>query len=247
MEAAEQEIQKAQDKLLHKRAMLAQTEKPGPNLEPIDWDAIAAKHIQESLNNPNVYLCAPEAITIPEGKKLVSMPPKLPLRYSQYRFDNFTGNDGLANELKTLASEPCDIFLTGNTGSGKTHLACAMLNEIRTLDGARFISVPALLVKARSVFRENSPISEDDLINLYTKCELLCLDDLGAEKTTAYSIQVLYLIIDQRIAECRRTIITSNLSLPEIDKQIDSRIASRIAGMENIKIEMPDYRKRRTQ
>ena len=221
------------------------TVKPGRNHEPIDWNAIAKKHIQECQGNPKVYLCDDDENAKIVEKKPVYLSPELPLRYSQYRFDNFIGNDDLVNGLKALVGKQCDIFLTGNTGAGKTHLACALLNEIKTYDGAKFISVPALLVKARSVFRDNSPISEDDLINLYTKCELLCLDDLGAEKTTGYSLQVLYLIIEQRFAECRRTIITSNLSLSGIDKQIDSRIASRISGMENIGIVMPDYRKRR--
>jgi DNA replication protein DnaC len=73
----------------------------------------------------------------------------------------------------------------------------------------------------------------------------LCLDDLGAEKTTEYAITTLYLIIDRRIRNEMQTIITTNLSLDEIEATLGARIASRLAEMKIIKINMPDYRKKR--
>jgi DNA replication protein DnaC len=75
--------------------------------------------------------------------------------------------------------------------------------------------------------------------------DLLVLDDLGAEKTTEFAITTLYIIIDRRIRDAKRTIITTNLSLKEIEDKLDARIASRLSGMQNVKISMPDYRKKR--
>lgn len=205
---------------------------------------MADKYAAVCRENPKVELVYSAPVAQEEEKPLYFR-PELPARYREYRFDNFIGNEKLISDLSALIELNADVCLSGNTGSGKTHLACAFLNEIKSYDPAKFISVPALLVKARSCFSDNSPFTEDELIREYTKCSVLCLDDLGAEKTTAYSIQVLYLIIDQRIAEGKRTIITTNLSLQEIEKQIDRRIASRIAGMVNIKINMPDHRKKK--
>lgn len=51
--------------------------------------------------------------------------------------------------------------------------------------------------------------------------------------------------IDRKIRDAKRTIITTNLSLKEIEEKLDARIASRLSGMQNIKINMPDHRKRR--
>lgn len=240
--AIDREIQEANNRLLRKRQERQAT--VGQSLEVINWKAIGEKYAAICHDDkPMIELVYP--VRDQEEEKPYYPTPDLPQRYYNYRFDNFTGNDPLVSDLRRMIDVDCDICLTGDTGCGKTHLACALLNEIKTRDESKFISVPALLVKARSSFRDNSPITEDDLISEYTRCSVLCLDDLGAEKTTSYSIQVLYLIIEQRISEGKRTIITTNLSLPEIERQIDKRIASRISGMVNIKINMPDYRKKR--
>ena len=61
------------------------------------------------------------------------------------------------------------------------------------------------------------------------KC--LILDDMGAEKTSEWSIQTLYSIIDRRYRDEKQTLITSNLTLDEIAEKVGDRIASRIAGM----------------
>ena len=65
----------------------------------------------------------------------------------------------------------------------------------------------------------------------YFNTPLLILDDLGAEKTTDWALQSLYIIINKRLSEELQTIITSNLSLDELRDKIGDRIASRIAGM----------------
>ena len=87
--------------------------------------------------------------------------------------------------------------------------------------------------------------SEDEIISRYSEIPVLVLDDLGAEKVSEFAITTLYIILDRRIRECRKTIITTNLSKEEIDATFGARIASRLGGMENIKINMPDYRKNR--
>ncbi len=119
-----------------------------------------------------------------------------------------------------------------------------------------FITVPKLLMELRSVFSgdkkyqadiwsDSRKMTEEDVINEYTALELLVLDDLGAEKTTDYSLTSLYMIIDERINNFKRTIITTNLSLQELEEKMDARVASRLSGMKIIKINMPDYRKKR--
>jgi DNA replication protein DnaC len=107
---------------------------------------------------------------------------------------------------------------------------------------ALFITVPDLLLKIRASFNGEGT-TEDAIIREYAEIPLLMLDDMGAEKSTEFSITTLYIILDRRIRDCRRTIITTNLSKEEIEKTFGARIASRLAGMENIKINMPDRRR----
>jgi len=62
---------------------------------------------------------------------------------------------------------------------------------------------------------------------------VLLLDDIGAEKASEWVKQTLYLIIDNRYGNMKKTFITSNLTLNQISNQLDDRISSRIAGMSN--------------
>jgi DNA replication protein DnaC len=93
-----------------------------------------------------------------------------------------------------------------------------------------FVAVPELLLSLRESYSKNDT-SEGEIISKYTEGSLLVLDDLGAEKSTEWSINILYIIIDRRYRDEKKTIITSNLSLDELADKLDDRIASRIAGM----------------
>ena len=59
----------------------------------------------------------------------------------------------------------------------------------------------------------------------------MIIDDIGAEKLTEFVRQTFYYIINEREQWLKKTIITSNYSLDELDEYIDGRISSRIAGM----------------
>ncbi len=162
----------------------------------------------------------------------------IPKAYRFATFDTFEGNNLLVQAVHGCRSS---MVLFGKTGCGKTHLACSYLQA----HGGRFVNVLELLLKIRDTFRDSSQVTESQLIAQYSSVPVLVLDDLGSEKSSEYSITILYLIIDRRIREEKQTIITTNLSVPEIEKHMSARIASRLAGMQNFNINMPDRRKLR--
>lgn len=179
----------------------------------------------------------------------------IPLKFRSRSFENFNGSEEVKKILKKYCdsfmvsnTNPGSVLMTGKTGCGKTHLAVAIVTELvkrsRRLY-CRFITAPELLLEIRATYGTNNETSEEAIIKEYSDCDLLILDDLGAEKTSEFSIQSLYLIIDRRNRELKPTIITTNLSLEEIEKKIDARMASRLADMKIIKLNMPDYRKKR--
>lgn len=190
------------------------------------------------------------AMEVIEGPKPVKEPePKapainqhIPKAYRECRFDTFQGNDKMVQGLIKLADTGCDIVLRGETGCGKTHLAVALMQHA---GHGYFTTAPELLLRIRSTFNDGGWETEDEVIRDLCSHDLLVLDDLGAEKTTEFAITTLYIIIDRRIRDAKRTIITTNLSLKEIEDKLDARIASRLSGMQNVKINMPDYRKKR--
>ena len=159
---------------------------------------------------------------------------------------NFEGGERYVRVARECAADPSDLVLCGPPGSGKTHLAHGIIREVVRRGGeAYFVTASNLLLEIRATFGENSTRSEREIVNKYVDLPLLVLDDLGAEKTTEWSITTLLLIIDGRYSRCRPTIITTNLTLEEIDKRISPRVASRLAGMRIGDIKMPDHRRKR--
>jgi DNA replication protein DnaC len=173
-------------------------------------------------------------------------------RYLSYSFANFQGGDQAKAILNQLIESPFDVVLYGGPGVGKTHLTIATIREmvrnglIDAHKAARFITVPEFLMEIRRTYGRNDGQDEADIIEKHTRLDLLVLDDLGAEQTTAWAITMLYLIIDRRYRDMKPTIITTNLILPEIEKRLSMRIASRMASMRTIDMfAMKDWRKKR--
>ncbi len=147
------------------------------------------------------------------------------------------------------------VFLTGACGSGKTHMAVALMCEwcaeflTTTGDGMLYHSrgaplfTPAveLLGAIKRAWDEGE--SEHAVVERYLKAPLLVIDDLGAEKASDWSRQVFYGIIDRRYRENTQVVITSNLDMERLMKTLDDRIASRLCEM-GVTIDMGgiDYR-----
>ncbi len=185
----------------------------------------------------------------------------VPTKYQECSFLTYQGNDKAVNECRKY--QDGGIVLFGNTGCGKTHLAVSIMrhhfvNNLQTLidkewkngyayqyEQQCFITVPDLLLEIRSSFRSGAETTEEAVIEKYSTIPFLVLDDLGSEKTSEFAITTLYIIIDRRYRDELSTVITTNLTLQEIEEKLSARIASRLSGWINIKINMPDYRKRR--
>ena len=91
--------------------------------------------------------------------------------------------------------------------------------------------------KMANTLREGGYRIFDDLKN----CDLLAIDDLGAGHDTDFTINKLYELLNERLGKW--TIITCNLYLDEIGKQMDTRISSRFirSGSVVVNMETEDY------
>lgn len=140
------------------------------------------------------------------------------------------------------------LFVYGPRGTGKTHFLCACLRmavqeklkagelNIESLvttqkPPVRFLPVPELLLDFKQSYEPNSEMSEAEILKKYSAVDLLALDDLGAERVSDWSIQMLYLLIDRRYRDMKATMISSNLRPSQIAAKLDDRIASRISEM----------------
>ena len=66
-------------------------------------------------------------------------------------------------------------------------------------------------------------------------CDLLILDDLGAEFTSAFVTASIYNIVNSRLLSGLPTIVSTNLSLSELEKRYGERVVSRFMGCYEIK------------
>jgi DNA replication protein DnaC len=162
------------------------------------------------------------------------------------------------------ANGSSSLFLSGKPGTGKTHMAASVITETflqfiprptysekryrwttTKLPIPRFTTIPQLLMYFRSTFKAEGE-SEMTVLRQYLEPRLTVFDDLGSEKVSEWSLQMLYMIIDYRYTNILPTIITSNLTLEEIGSTLSDRIASRIAGMcETISLKGDDRRIKR--
>lgn len=149
---------------------------------------------------------------------------------------NFIGN------LK----EGIGLFITGPVGSGKTHLAVAVVDYIaRILKQKEHISV--VFITAVDLLSEIKYSYErgntEDTIKRFETCTLLVIDDLGIEKLTDWSHELFYRIIDKRYSCMLPLIITTNLTDTEIKEKLSERVISRIYEIcKGVKLTGKDYR-----
>jgi len=137
------------------------------------------------------------------------------------------------------------LYLSGDVGTGKTHLAVAVMNELirRKRVPALFVTVPELLDNLRGAYNDLGR-NLDEWMDTVKNADLLVLDDLGSERPTEWVQERIFVIVNHRYREALPTIFTSNIGPKDVATQLGERTASRIIAMceEGIDIEGDDYR-----
>jgi DNA replication protein DnaC len=134
------------------------------------------------------------------------------------------------------------LVFQGTTGSGKTHLAAAIVNyRYQAQQPADFVVVPEFLDHLRSTFSPDSKITYDQLFERVKNTPLLILDDFGEQSATPWAQEKLYQVINSRYNAQLPTVITTSRALEELESRISSRLADRKMSTA-YGIMAPDYR-----
>lgn len=159
-------------------------------------------------------------------------------RFQRCSFDNYEVNhesqaqvkdilESFARDFEDHLEMGTPVLLLGGVGTGKTHLACSIANEIADRGyNSIFRSVSALIRSIRDCWGRSG--EEAKLIELYKNIDLLIIDEVGVQAGSDNERNILFDIINGRYEEMKPTIMISNLKIEDFTKAVGQRIASRI-------------------
>ena len=131
-----------------------------------------------------------------------------------------------------FATDSPSLLLYGATGLGKTHLSLAIASEaVKKGYGVIYGSAQNLMSRLEKEHFSSGRNSEyEGSEQALLECDLLIIDDLGAEFSTQFTVAELYNIINTRIMSRLPVIISTNLTPDGLEQKYTQRITSRIIG-----------------
>lgn len=164
-------------------------------------------------------------------------------RHGECTIDGFEGNRLPADAAHRFVSEVRaagywssvrGLLLCGNTGTGKTHLAVAIIRALVATGTPPhkiiFDRASRLITEIQDTYGTGKTAK---VLEARESALLWVLDDLGAEKATADSLRILHDLLDAR--EGHPNVITTNFMPDEMGRRFKdedgwARIASRLAS-----------------
>lgn len=146
------------------------------------------------------------------------------------------------------------LYITGNYGTGKTHLAAAIVHVlVRNNIKCIFGNLSSLFGRIRATYGSYSRETEEEIMNDYIKTPLLIIDDIGKEKCTEWVLQQLYSVINARYEDYKPIVFTSNFTIKQLENKLTidgesstaEAITSRLHEMcQGVVLNGTDYRKK---
>ena len=159
------------------------------------------------------------------------------LDYYKSNPDNYKRMKSIYDILKSYADNfdpetSGNIAMMGGTGLGKTHLSSAVAGVVieKGNDVYYTSSTNMFADFEEKRFGNSAAYDVTGDVSQYFTCDLLIIDDLGAEIINQFTVSCLYNVINTRLARRKPTILSTNLTQEDFRKKYWDRITSRVAG-----------------
>lgn len=134
------------------------------------------------------------------------------------------------------------LVLCGNPGTGKTHLAAAIVKAIlpHEIDGSKsyepvrprtvviYTTATAMTREIKATYNRDAEETEQAVISRMSDVPLLVVDEVGAQRGTETELLLIQEIIDNRYQRVLPTILISNLQESELSEYIGERALDRL-------------------
>ena len=130
-----------------------------------------------------------------------------------------------------VKAENLGLLLWGYVGTGKSFMAACIANALLEQ------GVPVLMTNFSKILNQMGAMYSEEryqYIASFSNFPLLIIDDLGIERNTEYALEQVYAVIDERYKSGLPLIITTNLTMDELNDPADvahGRIYSRVLEM----------------
>lgn len=182
--------------------------------------------------------CLVEYESIKESQRLASV-CNIPERLmKKYTFDGWDPDeaDGINTQwvLDWMADESVGknwLFISGAPGSGKTYLS-VLLAKVGILQerSVFFANVTWLMEALRPKNDDEGGDKPGTVLEKCKRADILILDDIGHEKSSAWVRERLYLIVNERWNAGKVTIFTSNYPVEKLAESVSPAVFSRVKG-----------------
>ena len=152
----------------------------------------------------------------------------LPSRHNQSGFKNYqVSNDGQRDAKAAChafakdfvdAKTQRNLIMVGRTGTGKTHLACAIARNI--LNKHRYVRYVTSEDMANEIANAwtKSDDSEANAVNRFADYDLLIIDEYGLHDQHETRLQLVHKVLYARYDAKKPTVLVSNMALHSTEK-----------------------------
>lgn len=180
----------------------------------------------------------------------------IPLRFMGKRFEDYQVSSAAQQRAYAMATDYAEHFAThsaegrcqifvGNPGTGKTHLAIAILKRI-IADGhsGRYVRAFELIEAIRATWRRDAEQREADVLEGLTSVDLLVLDEVGVQYGTDSETVEIFKVLDTRYLDLKPTLIVSNVSQEDLQRYLGERAFDRLreSGGRKAVFDWPSHR-----